>query len=71
MCWWNMLCILIIDYMNWNKQVNEVLEDIIKDIMFLYPETSREVAELSAATMIRYPKMLIELSEMVKDKHAR
>jgi len=57
--------------MNWNKQVNEVLEDIIKDIMFLYPETSREVVELSAATMIRYPKMLIELSEMVKDKHAR
>lgn len=57
--------------MAWHKQVNAVLEDLIADIMFVYPETSREVAEAAAATFVRYPNMLIELAAMVKDKRAR
>jgi hypothetical protein len=45
-----------------------VVEEIIADIMFMFPKTSRRTAELSAVTMIRNPKMLIELNEMVKEK---
>jgi len=53
-----------------NKQIDMVIEDLITDIMFVYPKVSRETAELSAATFIRYPNMLIELAEMVKEKRA-
>lgn len=55
--------------MAWHKQVNEVLEDVITDIMFVC-DASRETAEVAAATMIRYPGLLIELAEMVKNKRA-
>lgn len=57
--------------MAWRKQIDAVLEDLITDIMFVYPETSREVAEAAAATFVRYPNLLIELAEQVKDKRAR
>jgi hypothetical protein len=50
--------------------INKVIEDLINDIIFLYPETSHETAEVAVATMIRYPGLLIELAAMVKDKHA-
>jgi len=54
--------------MNWSKQLKSVIEDVIADIMFVYPDTSREVVELTASTMIRYPGLLVELNEQVKDK---
>jgi hypothetical protein len=54
--------------MNWSRQLKSVIEDVIADIMFVYPDTSREVAELTASTMIRYPGLLVELNEQVKDK---
>jgi len=53
-----------------NKVITTVIEELINDIIFLYPETSYEMAEVAAATMIRYPGMLIELAAMVKDKRA-
>jgi hypothetical protein len=54
-----------------NKQINAAVEEIIADIMFVYNQKlTREIAEMSAATMIRYPDMLIELAAMVKDKRA-
>jgi hypothetical protein len=52
-----------------NKQINVAVEKIIEDIMFVYDQKlTRETAEMSAATMIRYPHMLIKLTAMVKDK---
>jgi ATP-dependent protease Clp ATPase subunit len=54
--------------MNWSRQLKSVIEDVITDIMFVYPDTSHEVAELTASTMIRYPGLLVELNEQVKDK---
>ena len=53
-----------------NNKITRVLEELINDIIFLYPETSHETAEVAAATMIRYPGLLIELAAMVKDKRA-
>ena len=53
-----------------NKTIITVIEELINDIVFLYPETSYETAEVAAATMIRYPGMLIELAAMIKDKRA-
>lgn len=52
-----------------NNTITRVIEELINDIIFLYPETSYETAEVAAATMIRYPGLLIELAAMVKDKH--
>jgi len=51
-----------------NKQLNIVIENVITDIIFLYPDISYEEAELTTATMIQYPNLLIELNEMVKEK---
>jgi hypothetical protein len=51
-----------------NHYTDTVVEEIIADIMFMFPKTSRRIAELSAITFIRNPKMLIELNEMVKEK---
>jgi hypothetical protein len=53
-----------------NKAITTVIEELINNIIFLYPETSYKTAEVAAATMIRYPGLLIELAAMVKDKHA-
>jgi len=51
-----------------HKQLNMVIENVIADIIFLYPDISYEEAELTTATMIQYPNLLIELDIMVKDK---
>jgi len=48
--------------------INIAVEDLITDIMFVFPEVSRQTAERTAATFIRNPKMLVELSEMALDK---
>lgn len=53
-----------------NNTITRVIEELINDIIFLYPETSYETAEVAAATMIRYPGLLIELAAMVKDKRS-
>ncbi len=45
-----------------------VINELINDIIFLYPETSHEIAEEIVATMIRNPNMLLALATMVKDK---
>lgn len=49
-------------------QAEHAFEDIVSDILYVFPESSRETAERSAVTFIRNPKMLVELSEMVKEK---
>lgn len=54
-----------------NKQLNMVIENVITDIIFLYPDISYEEAELTTATMIQYPNLLIELDIMVKDKRSK
>lgn len=51
-----------------NDIINNAVEDLIKDIMFVFPEVSLQTAERTAATFIRNPNMLVELDEMVKDK---
>ena len=56
------------NYTPMSHYTDTVIEEIIADIMFMFPKTSRRTAELSAVTMIRNPKMLIELNEMVKEK---
>jgi hypothetical protein len=56
------------NYTPMSHYTDTVVEEIIADIMFMFPKTSRRTAELSAVTMIRNPKMLIELNEMVKEK---
>jgi hypothetical protein len=53
-----------------NNTITRVIEELINDIIFLYPETSYKTAEVAAATMIRYPGLLIELAAMVKDKRS-
>lgn len=47
-----------------------VINELINDIIFLYPETSHETAEGIVATMIRNPNMLLMLETMVKDKRS-
>ena len=56
------------NYTPMSHYIDTVIEEIIADIIFMFPKTSRRTAELSAVTMIRNPKMLIELNEMVKEK---
>lgn len=50
------------------REIDRAFEDIVKDIMYVFPHTSRETAEKSAITFIRYPKMLVELYELSKEK---
>ena len=45
-----------------------VFEEIINDIMYVFPESSRSTAEHSAVTFIRNPNLLIELGKLVKNK---
>jgi hypothetical protein len=51
-----------------NNMLTIVINELINDIIFLYPETSHEIAEEIVATMIRNPNMLLALATMVKDK---
>lgn len=46
----------------------QAFEDIVSDIIYMFPQTSQTVAEQCAITFIRNPKMLIELNEMVREK---
>jgi hypothetical protein len=47
---------------------DQVFQQIVDDIQFVFPHISLEVAENFVATLIMYPKMLVELSELVKEK---
>ena len=47
---------------------DQVFQQIVEDIQFVFPETGLKVAEQCAITFITYPKMLVELAELVKEK---
>ena len=47
---------------------DQVFQQIVDDIIFVFPEVSQETAERSATTFIMNPRMLVELSELVKEK---
>lgn len=51
-----------------NDIINNAVEDLVKDIMFIFPGISLQTAEHTAVTFIRNPNMLVELGEIVKDK---
>lgn len=50
-----------------SNQMNQVLESIISDVIFLFG-VDRDIAEKVTATFIKNPKMLIELEQRVKLK---
>ncbi len=47
---------------------DQAFQQIIDDIQFVFPESSQQTAERCAVTFIMNPKMLVELSELVKEK---
>jgi hypothetical protein len=46
----------------------EIFNNIVNDILYVWDNVPREVAEKAAITFIRNPQQLIELSELVKEK---
>jgi hypothetical protein len=56
---------------NIEKRALEIFNDIVSDIMFVWDNVPREVAEKSALVFIQNPEQLIELSGIVREKKAK
>lgn len=54
-----------------NQQfLDEQVERIVQDIIFVYG-CHRKIAELTAVTAIQYPKMLLEIKQLVEEKKSK
>lgn len=51
-----------------DRELNRLFDGIVNDIIYVFPQTSKSVAEKTALTCIQYPKMLLDLQTAVKEK---
>lgn len=53
-----------------NRDLDRMFDGIVKDIIYVFPDTSKDVAERTALTCIQYPKMMLDLQREVREKKA-
>jgi hypothetical protein len=50
-----------------NKDIKDAVQQIIDDIQYVF-NCSTEVAEKTAVNMIKYPRLLTQLNELIEQK---